>query len=174
MSSGGRNPLGRSPDLPDDARALVVTVSDRSHGGVRHDSSGPLLADLLRECGFAADDVVVVPDEADAVSEALAEAASNGYDVVLTTGGTGLSPRDITPEATGALLEREAPGLSEAIRATNRDVVPTTILSRGVAGTIGTTLVVNLPGSVGGVRDGMTVLGPVLGHAVAQLRGGGH
>lgn len=174
MNGDGGGAVVRSSDLPEDARALVVTVSDRSHGGARHDASGPLLADLLRECGFAVDDVVVVPDEADAVSEALAEAASTGYDVVLTTGGTGLSPRDITPEATAALLDRAAPGLSEAIRATNRDVVPTTILSRGVAGTIGTTLVVNLPGSVGGVRDGMTVLGPVLGHAVAQLRGGGH
>jgi molybdenum cofactor synthesis domain-containing protein len=160
--------------LPAGARALVVTVSDRSHGGERHDSSGPLLAGLLADLGFDVAPVVVVPDEVDRVQEALRDAAAASYDLVVTTGGTGLSPRDVTPEATRPLLDREAPGLVEALRQHNRDAVPTTILSRGVAGTIGTTLVVNLPGSTGGVRDGVEVLAPVVGHAIAQLRGGDH
>jgi len=108
------------------------------------------------------------------VQSALRAAAEAAYDVVLTTGGTGLGPRDVTPEATAPLLERSAPGLAEALRQQSRDVVPTTILSRGLAGTMGATLVVNLPGSTGGVRDGVAVLRPVIGHAVAQLRGGDH
>ncbi|MDQ6650057.1 MAG: MogA/MoaB family molybdenum cofactor biosynthesis protein [Actinomycetota bacterium] len=165
---------GRSPDLPEGARALVVTVSDRSHGGARHDTSGPLLADLLRESGFEVGAVEVVPDEVTQIKDTLRKAVADRYDVVLTTGGTGLSPRDVTPEATRAIIEREAPGLVEAIRATNRDSMPTTILSRAVAGISAATLIVNLPGSTGGVRDGMVVLTPVLGHAVAQLRGGDH
>jgi molybdenum cofactor synthesis domain-containing protein len=163
----------RAEGLPDDARARVVTVSDRSHGGLRHDSSGPLLADALRDLGFTVDDVVVVPDEAAQLQEALRAAVRAGVDVVLTTGGTGFSPRDITPEATRPLLEREAPGICEALRRTHQDAVPTTVLSRGVAGTIGGTFVLNLPGSTGAVRDAAQVLAPVVGHLVAQLRGGG-
>jgi molybdenum cofactor synthesis domain-containing protein len=170
----GHDSAERESAPPADARAMVLTVSDRSHGGARPDLSGPLLAGLLRELGFLVDDVVVVPDETEEIQEALTEAVRMGYDVVLTTGGTGLAPRDVTPEATRELLDREAPGFAEAIRACSRDRVPTTILSRGVAGTIGETLVVNLPGSTGGVREGMAVVGPVLGHAVAQLRGGDH
>jgi molybdenum cofactor synthesis domain-containing protein len=158
--------------LPDDARARVVTVSDRSHGGMRHDASGPLLASLLRDLGFAVDDVVVVPDEVSAVQEALRSAADAGLDVVLTTGGTGFAPRDVTPEATRPLLDREAPGLAEALRRTRQEDVPTTILSRGVAGTIGATFVLNVPGSTGAVRDAASVLAPVIGHLVAQQRGG--
>ncbi len=161
-------------DLPAGARATVVTVSDRSHGGARHDTSGPLCAQLLAELGFVVGSVVVVPDEADEIETALRAAVTDGVDVVLTTGGTGFGPRDITPEATRRVLEREAPGLVEAIRQHHRDVVPTTILSRAVAGTVAGTLIVNLPGSTGGVRDGMEVLAPVIGHAVAQLRGGDH
>lgn len=160
--------------LPPGARAQVITVSDRSHDGVRPDTSGPLLAGLLADLGFATAPVVVVPDEVADIQRALSEAAAASYDLVVTTGGTGLSPRDVTPEATRALLEREAPGLGEALRQQGRDAVPTTILSRGVAGSIGTTLVVNLPGSTGGVRDGVAVLAPVVGHAIAQLRGGDH
>jgi molybdenum cofactor biosynthesis protein B len=161
-------------ELPPGSRAVVVTVSDRSHGGLRHDTSGPLLVDLLRECGFTVGDPTVVPDEQDAIEAALREAVAAGVEAVLTTGGTGFSGRDVTPEATRRVLDREAPGLSEAIRQHNRDRVPTTILSRGVAGVAGGTLVVNLPGSTGGVRDGMAVLRPVIGHAVAQLRGADH
>ena len=160
--------------LPAGARAQVVTVSDRSHGGERHDTSGPLLAELLAGLGFEVGPVVVVPDEVAEVQRALRDAVAAAHDLVVTTGGTGLAPRDVTPEATRPLLEREAPGLVEALRQHGRDALPTTILSRGVAGTIGTTLVVNLPGSTGGVRDGVAVLAPVVGHAVAQLRGGDH
>ncbi len=160
--------------LPAGARAAVITVSDRSHGGLRHDSSGPLLASLLTELGFEVGQPVVVPDEVEAVQAALQDAVASSYDVVVTTGGTGFAPRDITPEATRPLLERDAPGLVEALRQYRRDEVPTTILSRAVAGTIGTTFVCNLPGSTGGVRDGVAVLAPVVGHLVAQLRGGDH
>ena len=160
--------------LPADARARVVTVSDRSHGGLRHDTSGPLLAELLQELGFASADVVVVPDEVDEIQAALRAAIDDRVDLVATTGGTGFAPRDVTPEATRAVLDREAPGLAEALRLFNRDKVPTTILSRAVAGIAGSTIVVNLPGSTGGVRDGVAVLAPVIGHAVVQLRGGDH
>ena len=164
----------RSPDLPADARARVVTVSDRSHGGLRHDESGPLLSSLLTELGFVEADVVVVPDEIAEIESALRSGIADGIDVVATTGGTGFAPRDVTPEATRRVLEREAPGLAEALRMFNRDKVPTTILSRAVAGVAGATIIVNLPGSPSGVRDGVGVLEPVIGHAVTQLRGGDH
>lgn len=152
----------------------MVTVSDRSHSGVREDSSGPLVRQALRDMGFAVGDVVVVPDEVDAIVEALEEAANAGVDCVITTGGTGLAPRDVTPEATRLVIEREAPGIAEALRQDNREAVPTAILSRGLCGVLDRTLIVNLPGSTGGVRDGMAVLRPVLGHAIAILRGGDH
>lgn len=160
--------------LPADARARVVTVSDRSHGGLRHDTSGPLLSELLVELGFGEAEVIVVPDEVDQVQAALRSAIADGVDLVATTGGTGFAPRDVTPEATRAVLDREAPGLAEALRLFNREKVPTTILSRAVAGIAGSTIVVNLPGSTSGVRDGVAVLAPVIGHAVVQLRGGDH
>ena len=153
-------------------RALVITVSDRADSGERPDTNGPLLAELLRGLGLQVDPVVLVPDEVAAVQGALVEAVAAAYALVLTTGGTGLAPRDVTPEATRPLLEREAPGLAEALR--HLPGAPATaILSRGVAGTIGGTLVVNLPGSRGGVRDGVAVLAPVIEHALAQLAGGG-
>jgi len=161
-------------ELPKDARARVITVSDRSHGGLRHDASGPLLSSLLLELGFADADVVVVPDEVPEIEAALRAAVDEGVDLVATTGGTGFAPRDVTPEATRRVLDREAPGLAEALRQFNRDAVPTTILSRAVAGVAGGTIVVNLPGSTGGVRDGVSVLAPVIGHAIVQLRGGDH
>ncbi len=165
--------MGAVDGLPPGARAAVITVSDRSHGGLRHDESGPLLASLLAALGFAVSEVVIVPDERPAISEAVTAAAAE-HDLVVTTGGTGLSPRDVTPEAVLPLLDRQVPGIAEALRQQNRSAVPTTILSRAVAGTIGPALVVTLPGSTGGVRDGVAVLAPVVGHAVAQLRGGDH
>jgi molybdenum cofactor biosynthesis protein B len=132
-----------------------------------------LLATLLEELGFELSPVVVVPDEVAQIAEAVRSGAA-GHDLVVTTGGTGLAPRDVTPEAVLPLLDRQVPGLAEALRLDSRDRVPTTVLSRSVAGTIGATLVVTLPGSTGGVRDGVAVLAPVVGHALAQLRGGDH
>ena len=152
-------------------RAVVVTVSDRSSRGERPDTGGPLLAGLLADLGLDVSDVVLVPDEVAAVQDAL-RAGARAHDLVVTTGGTGLSPRDVTPEATAPLLERRVPGLEEALRARGAPAVPTAVLSRGLVGTTGRTLVVNLPGSTGGVRDGVAVLAPVLEHALAQLRGG--
>lgn len=163
--------MGALTDLPPGSRATVITVSDRSHAGVRPDTSGPLLASLLADLGFAVAPVVLVPDEVAAIAAAVLAADA---DLVVTTGGTGLSPRDVTPEAVGPLLERLVSGLAEALRLDNRGAVPTSVLSRAVAGTIDRTLVVTLPGSTGGVRDGVAVLAPVVGHALAQLRGGDH
>jgi molybdenum cofactor synthesis domain-containing protein len=166
--------MSRSERLPPDARARVITVSDRSHEGAREDSSGPLLSDLLSAQGFAVAEVVVVPDDREIIEIALRAAIADGVDLVATTGGTGFAARDVTPEATRRVIDREAPGLAEALRQYRRDEVPTTILSRAVAGIAGSTLVINLPGSNAGVRDGVAVLGPVVGHAIAQLRGGDH
>jgi molybdenum cofactor synthesis domain-containing protein len=160
--------------VPPGTRAAVVTASNRSARGQREDTSGHVLADRLRELGCEVGDVAVVPDDVDAIQAALRAAVAGGADVVVTTGGTGVTPTDVTPEATRPLLEREVPGIAEAIRLVARDRVPTSVLSRGLAGTIGTTLVVNLPGSPGGVKDGVAVLAPILGHVLSQLRGGDH
>ena len=138
------------------------------------DRSGPVLAELLRSAGCAVDGPVVVPD-GEPVEEALRSALASGYDVVVTTGGTGLTPGDLTPEMTRRVLEREIPGIAEALRSAGAAAgVPSAILSRGVAGVAGRTLIVNLPGSTGGVRDGVAVLASVLGHAVSQINGGDH
>jgi cyclic pyranopterin phosphate synthase len=166
-------PVAEPGRLPAGARARAVAVSDRAFAGAYADRGGPLLAGLLADLGFAVDDVVLIPDDVDAIVGALRTAGADGIDLVVTTGGTGFSPRDVTPEATRSVLEREAAGLVETLRAADRNRVPTSVLSRGVAGTVGGTIVVNLPGSTGGIRDGMRVLGPVIGHAVAQVRGGG-
>jgi molybdenum cofactor synthesis domain-containing protein len=163
-----------SSPLPPGARAVVVTASNRAAAGVYADRSGEALAEGLRALGFEVDGPHVRPDDVDALVELLREAVASGADVVLTTGGTGLSPTDVTPEATRAVLEREAPGIAEAVRRYGEGKVPTSVLSRGVAGTAGRTLLVNLPGSTGGVRDGLAVLGPLLPHVVSQLRGGDH
>ena len=154
-------------------RAAVVTVSDRSARGERPDTSGPLLAGLLAELGLAVSEVVVVPDDPHRIAAAVT-AALVDHDLVVTTGGTGISPRDVTPEAVRPLLDREVPGIAEALRQQGRDGVPASVLSRGVAGTVGRALVVTLPGSTGGVRDGVAVLAPVLHHALEQLAGGDH
>jgi molybdopterin adenylyltransferase len=147
--------------------AAVLTVSDRVSRGEAEDRSGDVLEELLRADGH---DVVrrVVPDEADEIAAAIEELAADAG-VVLTTGGTGLAPRDVTPEATRTVLQREAPGIAEALRADSIAKTPHGLLSRGVAGVVGRTLVVNLPGSTGGCRDGYAVLRPALGHALALL-----
>jgi molybdenum cofactor synthesis domain-containing protein len=155
-------------------RALVVTVSTRAASGVYDDRAGPVARDGLREMDFEVDGPQVVPD-GDPVETALREAVSAEYDVVVTTGGTGLTPRDLTPEMTRRVIDREVPGIAEAIRARGAEVgVLTAVLSRGIAGLAGTTLIVNLPGSPGGVRDGIGALSGVLGHAVEQAHGGDH
>ncbi|GII81355.1 molybdenum cofactor biosynthesis protein [Sphaerisporangium rufum] len=155
-------------------RALVVTASTRAAAGVYPDKSGQLLRELLAGAGCEpVDGPVVVPD-GDPVEAAIRDGVLAGYDVIVTTGGTGLTPRDLTPEMTRRVIDREIPGIAEAIRQAFRDRVPTSILSRGLAGQAGTTIIVNLPGSSGGVRDGMAVLAPVLRHAVDQIRGGDH
>ncbi len=155
-------------------RALAVTISNRAAAGVYEDRSGPVLADLLRAAGCEVDGPVVIPDGA-TVATALRDAVNAGYDVVVTTGGTGLTPGDETPEMTRLVLDREIPGIAEMIRAAGVMAgVPAAALSRGVAGVASATLIVNLPGSTGGVRDGMAVLSGLIGHAVDQIRGGDH
>ncbi|WP_344889395.1 MogA/MoaB family molybdenum cofactor biosynthesis protein [Actinomadura meridiana] len=154
-------------------RAMAVTVSNRAAAGVYEDKSGPVLVTLLEDLGCQVDGPVVIPD-GPPVTEVLRDAVASGYDVVVTTGGTGLTPTDETPEMTRQVIEREMPGISEAIRLRGQEAVPTAILSRGLAGVASRTLIVNLPGSTGGVRDGMAVLGRVLTHAVDQIKGGDH
>jgi molybdopterin adenylyltransferase len=145
----------------------VLTVSDGVAAGTREDRSGDVLAELLQGEGYEVDRRVV-PDERDRIADALGELAA-GARLVLTTGGTGLAPRDVTPEATRDVLDREAPGISQALRADSIAKTPHGLLSRGVAGVVGSTLVVNLPGSTGGCRDGFAVLRPALEHALKLL-----
>lgn len=154
-------------------RARVIVASTRAARGTYADRTGPIITDWLTERAFTVTGVDVVAD-GDPVGAALREAAADRVDLILTTGGTGLGPADVTPEQTRPLLDRELPGVADAIRLSAWPRVPTAVLSRGVAGTIGATLVVNLPGSVGGVTDGLVVLEGIVDHALDQIAGGDH
>jgi molybdenum cofactor synthesis domain-containing protein len=154
--------------------AAVVVASNRAAAGVYADTTGPLIVEALRADGWTVGEPVVAPD-GEPVASAIREAVASGARVVLTTGGTGLTPTDRTPEVTRSLLDREVPGIAEAIRAHGvAKGVPTAMVSRGVAGVVGSALVINLPGSTGGVRDGLEVVVPVLRHAVEQILGSDH
>ena len=159
--------------MTDHVTARVIVASNRAAAGVYEDTSGPIIVAWLRDLGCEVGEPVVVPDGAP-VAAALRAAVAAGVDVVVTSGGTGLTPTDRTPEATREVLDFEIPGIAEALRAVSREKVPTSVLSRGLAGVAGRTLIVNLPGSTGGARDGRAVLAPILRHAVDQIRGGDH
>ena len=153
--------------------ARVVIASTRAATGVYEDRCGPIIRNLFTDRGFSVTEPAVVPD-GDAVRDALRTAVRQGAHVIVTSGGTGISPSDATPEATLSVIDYQIPGLADAIRRAGLPAVPTAVLSRGVCGVVGQTLVINLPGSVGGVRDGMMVLSDVLEHALDQLSGGDH
>jgi molybdenum cofactor synthesis domain-containing protein len=148
----------------------VVTVSDGVSAGVRQDASGDVLAELLRDEGFDVERTVV-PDDVESIADAISALGDAGVSLVLTTGGTGFAPRDVTPEATRSVVDREAPGLAEAIRADALARTPHALLSRGIAGLRRATLVVNLPGSPGGCRDGFEVVRPALRHGLELAAG---
>jgi molybdenum cofactor synthesis domain-containing protein len=155
-------------------KVAVITCSNRSAAGERPDDSGALAAQMLGEAGQDVVGTAIVPDDIARIRAAVRGALELGARFVVTTGGTGLTPTDVTPEAVGPMLEREIPGIAETLRAAARDRVPTSILSRGTAGTIGRSVVVTLPGSPGGVRDGLTLLLPIIDHLLDQIGGGDH
>lgn len=166
----------RQPSV--DVHVVVVTVSDRCSRGEAEDRSGPLLVGLLADAGYGRVGTDLVPDGAASVRDAVARAVASGARVVLTTGGTGVGPRDLTPEGTRLVVDQEVPGIAEELRRRGAAHVAAAVLSRGIAGTAagpdGRVLVVNLPGSTGGVRDGWAVLEPLVPHVLSQLGGGDH
>lgn len=155
-------------------RAVVLTVSDRSAAGLRPDTSGPVAVEALRAAGWDCDDATVVPDGADSVEGALRAALASGAVLIVTTGGTGVGPRDATPEGTARVIVREVPGIAEELRRLGASVKPAGMLSRGLAGVTDRALIVNLPGSPGAVASGVPVILSVATHVVDQLSGGDH
>lgn len=170
---GGR---GEFRSRADGVRAAVFVISDSVFSGKKEDRSGRMIVERLKREGIEVGEYTVLPDEPERIEEELRRAVDEGYDLVITTGGTGFSRRDHTPEATRRVVEREAPGLSEFIRMYGSERTPYAFLSRGVAGISGKTLIVNLPGSRGGVRDALNALFPYINHAfkVMRIGGGGH
>jgi len=156
------------------SQATVITVSDRSSRGERADASGPLAVAALRAAGFDCEDAAVIPDGADSVEAALRSALDNGARLIITSGGTGISHRDRTPEGTARVLQQQLPGIAEELRRRATAEKPGGMLSRGLAGTAGATLIVNLPGSTAAVESGMRLVLEVAHHALAQLEGSDH
>lgn len=154
--------------------AAVLTVSDRSSAGARPDSAGPVAVSALREAGYACADATVVPDGADAVERALRTLRDSGIRLIITSGGTGVAPRDETPEGTARVIERQLPGIAEELRRAGLAATPASMLTRGLAGVVGDTLIVNLPGSPKAVAEGMPVVLSVAGHVLSQLDGEDH
>lgn len=153
---------------------MVVTASNRASKGVYTDTSGEILAAGLRELGYDVTPVVIVEDNVDQIQQAIKNALAAKKDLIVTTGGTGISPTDVTPEATAPLIEKVLPGIPEALRAYSREKVSTSDLTRGLAGVTGTSLIINLPGSPGGVRDGLVIIERLAGHVHDQLAGKDH
>ena len=154
--------------------AAVLTVSDRSSAGARPDSAGPVAVSALREAGFDCDDAMIVSDGADAVEHALRELLASGIRFIITSGGTGISPRDETPEGTARVLERQIPGIAEELRRAGLAATPASMLTRGLVGVVGDALIVNLPGSPKAVAEGMPIVLSVATHVLSQLHGEDH
>ena len=155
-------------------RAAIITASNRAFNGVYEDKSGQILLEGLKTLGYHIDGVQVLPDDVEKISSAIKSAIKNDVDLLVTTGGTGVSPFDVTPEATAPLIEKEMPGILEALRAYSRDKVPTTDLSRGAAGVTNKTLIINLPGSPGAAKDGLVIIERLASHIHDQLAGHDH
>lgn len=154
--------------------AAIITASNRASRGIYEDTSGEILSVGLKDLGFNVAVQVVIPDNVSLIAAEISKAIDAKIDLIVTTGGTGISPTDVTPEATAPLIQKALPGISEALRAYSREKVPTSDLSRGLAGSAGNSLIINLPGSPGGVRDGLVIIGRLALHAISQLAGEDH
>jgi molybdenum cofactor synthesis domain-containing protein len=154
--------------------AVVITASNRASAGVYADTSGEILAAGLTKLGYELKDPIVIPDNISQIQAAIELSLAGNVDLIVTTGGTGVSPHDVTPEATAPLIKKLLPGIPEAFRAFSRDRVPTTDLSRGLAGVTGSSLIINLPGSPGGVKDGLVIIERLAGHIHDQIAGVDH